>query len=317
MLLITEAIERSFEAELREAAPDLPRVVLRESGPDGDPTRVRAAFFSGDCFPERMRPFWTTLFRAEKLEWLHTFSAGVDHPVFQSLVERGVLLTTSSGAAAVPIAQTVAMYLLMLSRDAPGWLANQAAHRWAPRNIEDLASQQLVIVGLGPIGLEVARLGAALRMRVLGLRRSPRGDEPCEVWPMRRLGEALERADWLVLALPLTDDTRHLVDGAALARLKPGARLVNIGRGELVDEPALIEALRAGRVAGAALDVFETEPLPQESPLWSLPNVLVTPHSAGTHPGNLERAAHLFLDNLARWTRGQPLLNVAPRPGTV
>lgn len=317
MLLITEAVERSFEAELREAAPNLERVILREAGPDGDPAKIRAAFFSGDCFPERMRPFWTTLFQAEKLEWLHSFSAGVDHPVFQNFIERGVVLTTSSGAAAVPIAQTVAMYLMMLSRDAAGWLEDQAARRWSPRNIDDLQAQRLVIVGLGPIGLEVARLGAALRMRVLGLRRRPRGDEPCETWPIARLEQALERADWLVLALPLTEDTRHLLDRATLVRLKRGARVINIGRGELIDEPALVEALRTGRVAGAALDVFETEPLPKESPLWGLPNVLVTPHSAGTSPGNLDRSAHIFLDNLARWTRGEALLNVAPGSGPV
>ena len=146
-------------------------------------------------------------------------------------------------------------------------------------------------------------------MRVVGFRRTPRGDEPCEMRRLAELDAALPELDWLVLAVPLTDDTRRLMDARRLALLPARARLINVGRGPLVDEAALAEALAAGRLAGAALDVFEVEPLPPESPLWTLPRVIVTPHSAGTSPGNHLRAAELFLENLGRFERGEPLRN--------
>jgi phosphoglycerate dehydrogenase-like enzyme len=285
-------------------------VVLTPGAPlRGDPASVELAYFSGDVFPDHVRDFVLALRDAPRLRWLHTFSAGVDHPWFQQLRARGIRLTTSSGAHAVPIAHTVLLYLLALSRGLPAWMDAQRRRAWETHEVKDLEGLVLGVVGLGPIGLEVARLGAACGMRVLGARRTPRGDEPCETWPLTRLDELCERADALVLALPLTPDTRHIVDAARLARMKPGAWLVNVGRGALVDEPALVEALRDGRLGGAGLDVFETEPLPAESPLWSLPNVIVTPHNSGDTPGNLVRASEIFLDNLARWTRGAPLRN--------
>ena len=246
---------------------------------------------------------------AKQLRWLHTFSAGVDNPWFQALRARGVRLTTSSGANAVPIAQTVLLYLLALSRDLAGWQDAQKRRAWEPHEVVDLQGLTLGVVGLGPIGLEVARLGAALRMRVVGVRRSPRGDEPCETWPMARLDALLPHADALVLALPLSDDTHHLLDARRIALLKRGAWLVNVGRGALVEEAALVAALQSGQLGGAGLDVFEVEPLPDESPLWFLPNVIVTPHNSGDSPGNQVRAAEIFLDNLARFGRGEPLRN--------
>jgi len=220
-----------------------------------------------------------------------------------------VRLTTSSGAHAVPIAQTVMMYLLALSRDLRGWLADQAERRWNPRDVVELQGRTLGVVGLGPIGLEVARLGQAFRMQVIGLRRSPRGDEPCETWPISRLDELLARVDDLVLALPLSEETRGVIDRRALSMLRPGSTLVNVGRGDLVDEVALVEALAEGRPRGAGLDVFQREPLPAESPLWSMPSVIVTPHSSGSTPGNLDRASEIFVDNLSRYVRGEALRN--------
>jgi len=303
-------VEERYADALDAAAPGVPRVVLAPGGAvRGDPAAVELAYFSGDLFPDHVREFVLALRGAAHLRWLHTFSAGVDHPWFQALRARGVRLTTSSGAHAVPIAQTVLLYLLALSRGLPAWLDAQRRRAWEQHEIADLQGLVLGVVGLGPIGLEVARLGAALRMRVIGMRRTPRGDEPCETWPLARLDELCAGADALVLALPLSDDTRHLLDAARLARMKPGAWLVNVGRGALVDEPALVAALREGRLGGAGLDVFETEPLPPESPLWSLPNVLATPHNSGDTPGNLVRASEIFLDNLGRLVRGEPLRN--------
>jgi phosphoglycerate dehydrogenase-like enzyme len=305
-ILVSAAFLARHGEALERVAPGVPRAVLGERGLEGRHEAVRIAFFSADCFGAAYaREFMIAALKSPKLEWLHTASAGVDHEVFQRFLARGVRLTTSSGAHAVPIAHTVLLYLLALSRDLPRWLEAQRARRWEPRALHDLQGDRLGVVGLGPIGLEVARLGLALGMRVTGLRRTSRGDEPCETWPLSRLGELLPLVDWLVLALPLTRETRHLLDARALALLKPTARLVNVGRGSLVDEAALMEALREGRLAGAALDVFEVEPLPEGSPLWELPNVILTPHSSGSTPGNDERAAALFLENLARFRAGE------------
>ena len=308
-LLVSGQVEDRHGAALDAAAPALPRVVLRPAGCEGDPSRVEIAFFSGDFFPERVRDFARALRSAKELRWLHTFSAGVDDPWFQSLRARGVRLTTSSGANAVPIAHTVLLYLLALSRDLARWQDAQRRRAWERHEVRDLQGLTLGVVGLGPIGLEVARLGAALRMRTIGIRRAPRGDEPCETWPIARFDELLAQVDALVLALPLSDDTAHLFDARRFALLKRGAWLVNVGRGGLVDEAALVAALQSGHLGGAGLDVFEIEPLPEESPLWSMPNVIVTPHNSGDAPGNRDRAAAIFLDNLARYVRGEDLRN--------
>ncbi len=308
-ILLSDRMEARFGPALERVAPESPRVVLAPDGPKGDPTAVEIAFFSGDLYPERTRDFVLTVAQAKELRWLQSFSAGIDHPWFQSLRARGVRLSTGSGAAAVPIAHTVLLYLLALSRNLTGWLDAQHRRAWEPHPVAELEGRTLGILGLGPIGLEVARLGVAFRMRVIGLRRTPRGDEPCETWPLSRLHELLPRADALVLALPLTESTRRIVGERELALLPRGAWLMNVGRGELVDEGALVDALQSGRLGGAGLDVFEVEPLPVASPLWRLPNVIVTPHSSGVSPGNLERAGEIFVENLGRWLRGEPLRN--------
>jgi len=309
-ILLSDFVEARHAAELEAAAPGMPRVVIgREGSLSGPADEVEIAYFSGDLYPARASEFWRPVLGLQQLRWLHSYSAGVDHWVFQKVRERGVCLTNSSGAAAVPIAHTVLLYLLALSRDLRGFLAAQQRHAWEPRDIGDLQGQRLGVVGLGPIGIEVARLGLAFGMRVTGVRRAARGDEPCDTWPLDRLDELLPLVDHLVLALPLTPETRHLLDARRLALLRPTATLVNVGRGELVDEAALARALQESRLAGAGLDVFETEPLPPESPLWDHPRVIVTPHSAGTNPGNDERATAIFLDNLRRWRAGEPLLN--------
>jgi phosphoglycerate dehydrogenase-like enzyme len=313
-ILISDNVEADYGEALDRVAPGVPRLVARAGGPSPDPSRVEVVYFSGDLYPERIRELAIAALKAEGLAWLHSFSAGVDDNFFQILLDRGVRLTTSSGAHAVPIAHTAMLYLLAFSRDLRGWQRDQDARRWNPRNIRDLQGRMLGVVGLGPIGREVARLGRSFRMQVVGLRRRPRGDEPCETWTLDRLGELLTKVDYLVLALPLTDQTRHLIDAAALARMKPDALLVNVARGEIVDEAALVEALREGRIGGAALDVFEREPLPETSPLWTLPNAIVTPHSSGTNPGNLVRATELFLDNLGRYLQGEVLRNQVEAP---
>ena len=247
--------------------------------------------------------------RAPNLRWLHTFSAGTDHPIFGQFRDRGVRITTSSGANAAPIARTVVLYLLALSRDLRGVLRDQAAHVWDPRPFDDVDGKTIGVVGMGPIAREVIRLATALGMRPIGMRRAVLGDEPCETWTLDRLGELAGVADVLAIALPLNDDTRGIVSADVIAAMRPGAVFVNVGRGDLVDEPALVAALASGHLGGAGLDVFATEPLPGESPLWDLPNVIITPHNSANTGSSGVAAAELFLDNLARYVRGEALHN--------
>ncbi len=308
-LLVSDVIERAYGDRLDQVAPDRPRIVLEPSGPTGPAEDVEVFFFSTDLYPERAPQCMQVAFGATNLRWLHTFSAGIDHPVFRSFLERGVRLSHSAGAAAEAIAHTVMLFLLALSRDFGRWVEDRHQKRWQLREFEDLAGKTVVVVGMGHIGTHVARLAGAFGMRVLGIRRRPRGDEPAETWPAERLDEAIAEADYVVLALPLSRDTRGMFDARRIGLMRPGARLVNVGRGETVDEDALAEALAGGRIAGAALDVFAEEPLPEDSPLWTLPNVIVTPHNAGLTPASAANAAEIFLDNLGRYLRDEPLRN--------
>lgn len=260
--------------------------------------------------------FHDTLRGARNLRWVHCHSAGADRPIYQELLARGVAVTTSSGANAPVVAQNALLGLLALARHWPRLIAAQREHRWAhllatglPR---DLQGQTAVIVGWGPIAQEIGRLLQAVGLRLIVARQrdTPAG-EGIETITSANLRAVLPRADWLLLACPATPDTHRLIGAAELALLAPHCGLINVARGEVVDEPALIETLRAGRIAGAYLDVFAHEPLPAASPLWDLPNAIVTPHSAGLSDGNEARVAGMFLDNLARWTRGEALRNPA------
>lgn len=258
--------------------------------------------------------FYDTLLAARGLRWVHVHSAGADRPVFVELRRRGVELSTSSGANASVVAQTAVAGLLALARQLPRLMAAQRRHEWAPLLASglprDLEGQTAVIVGWGPIGRRIAAVLQALGLRCIAVRRSaePAG-EGIETLAFEDLGRVLPRTDWLLLACPLTERTHGLVGAAALAQLPAHAQLVNVARGELVDEPALVEALRDGRLAGAFLDVFAHEPLAPESPLWDLEQVIATPHSAGFSDGNRARVLRLFLDNLGCWLEGRPLHN--------
>lgn len=311
VLFCTDTFWQRRGAEVTDAAPGIEVVQLvgREHVPPEDLARITIAAFSGDAWPDRSANFMQACLQSDNLEWLHTFSAGVDHPVFQTFLARGVTVTTSSGSSASPIAQTVMMYLLALTRDLPRWLRDQAEHRWETRAFRELDGLTMGVVGMGPIGAEVARLGSAFGMRSIGMRRTVSGDEPCETWTLDRLHELAGEVDVFVLALPLTDDTRGLIDATVFDAMRPGTLFVNVGRGEVVDEPALVDALRSGHLGGAGLDVFAVEPLEPGHPLWDMPNVIITPHSSGVTTRSHERADDIFCENLARRTAGQPLRN--------
>ena len=310
-LLVTDTLWALAGAELARRAPGIEPILMVSDQPltAEELGRARIACLSGDAYPERIREVIGACVHAPNLQWLHTFSAGVDAPVFGTFLERGVRLTNSSGASAPSIARTVIAGVLALSRDLPAWFRAQQERSWAPRRYEEIIGQRLVVVGWGPIARETARLADALGLEIEIVRREAAGDEPFPVTPLIDLRVALARADWVVVALPLTEQTRNLFDADAIAAMRPTARFVNIGRGELVDESALTDALASGRLAGAALDVFATEPLPPESPLWGLPNVIVTPHASGItdHTDALGRA--LFCDNVEAFVNGRPLRN--------
>jgi phosphoglycerate dehydrogenase-like enzyme len=289
--------------------------------PASDVARVEVAYFSGDVFPERSPAFFAAALGAPKLRWLHLFNAGVDHPIFSRFLERGVALTASPGANAVPIAQSAIAGLLALARGFPAFARAQRERRWLghdelPRP-PDLAGQTLLVLGLGGIGGEIARLGRALGLRVIGVRRSrPQESAPIDAWHAPdELAALLPHVQWLAIACPLSRETRRLVDAAALARLPDGACVLNVSRGEIVEESALVDELASGRLGGAYLDVFEQEPLPPDSPLWSLPNAIVSPHASHVSSGSGDRQAERFLANLRRYLRGEALADVvAPDP---
>ncbi|HJW62130.1 MAG TPA: D-2-hydroxyacid dehydrogenase [Actinomycetes bacterium] len=257
-----------------------------------------------------------------RLRWVHATSAGAGEQVRRAglpaeALER-VAITTSSGVHAVPLAEFAIFGLLAMAKDLPRLIEDQRARDWPEvrQPFRELSGQTLFLVGLGEIGREVARLGKALGMRTVGFRRTegPPPEWVDEVHGPQRLAELAGRADAMVVSLPLTDQTAGLIDRATIERLPAGCIFVNVGRGAVVDEPALVDALRDRRIAGAVLDVFATEPLPADSPLWTLPNVLVTPHAAALSARENERITELFVDNLRRYLDGQPLRNVV-EPG--
>lgn len=255
---------------------------------------------------------------APRVGWIQATSAGIGELVARHrYAERmpGTVLTTASGVHAQPLAEFCLLTMTAFTRALPRLSRDQRARRWERFAGSDLAGRAVLIYGYGAIGTCVGRAARALGMRVIGIKRSVEGLDTAsldadELYTPDALREHLPRADILVLAAPLTPETEGVIDREALALLPPGAVLVNVGRGSLVDEPALVDALRSGRLGGAGLDVFEEEPLPPSSPLWDLPNVIVSPHSAGTSDRENERITDLFRDNLRRFLDGEPLRNV-------
>jgi phosphoglycerate dehydrogenase-like enzyme len=278
---------------------------------DGDPSDAVAYFrwWTGRPVLEKV------LAAAPGVRWLHTPSAGVDHILVGPVLERDISVTNSAGVHAIPIAEFVLALMLSRAKRLPGFAAAQAESRWdRSQEPQELYEHTLLILGAGGIGQAIAERAAAFGMRVWGSRRSPRPVSGVErVVAMDGWRPLLPEVDYLVIAAPLTEETRGMVDAAALAALKPSAFLINIARGAIVDEPALIAALAEGRLAGAALDTFEQEPLPPESPLWTLPNVIITPHATAGSPRMRERQIDLFLENLRRFRNGEPLRNVVDK----
>lgn len=255
------------------------------------------------------------LAQAPRLKWMSFWSAGLDGKITPELLQRGLILTNASGVHGPNIAEHVLACMLMFTRRMHLYLRKQIAREWwRQSDAEELTGQTLGIVGLGRIGEALTIRAKAFGMRVIATKRNPNtrydpAATPDILLPPERLHHLLAEADHVCVAVPYTPETHHLINAAALGRMKPTAYLYNIARGRVVDEPALIAALQEGRIAGAGLDVFETEPLPPDSPLWRMENVILTPHVSGLTPHYFTRTAALFVENLRRYLRGAPLLN--------
>jgi D-2-hydroxyacid dehydrogenase (NADP+) len=262
--------------------------------------------------------FEAVLRRSPRLRWLQIHPAGAERPLYRELRQRGVKVTTASGATAITVAHSTLGALIALNRRFPLLANAQRRHAWEPRLGErsprDLAGQTAVIVGLGPIGQNIARLLKALGLSVIGMRRSAGAVEPCDrTVTYEQIRDVLPLADWLILCCPASPLTRGLANATAFAAMPEGACFINVARGECAVEADVIAALRSGKLAGAYLDVFEREPLDPASPLWEMPNVIVSPHTASHSLGQNEAIFAIFLDNLTRWRDGCDLRNDVDR----
>ncbi|MCS7178967.1 MAG: D-2-hydroxyacid dehydrogenase [Anaerolineae bacterium] len=311
-LLLPDHLVERLREPVGQIVPDSHIIPV---GPDGEVTEdlegAEILFLSWRMSPEAIRRL---IAYAPHLRWVHAVSAGVDHLLFPELQDSDIILTNARGVFSVPIAEMVMAYILAVAKRLPEFWDSQREHRWEKLSLRELHGLTVGIIGLGDIGTEVARRCRVFGMHVLGLRRHPGpGDLADEVLPPARLPDLLARADFVVIAVPLTPETRGLIGRAELAAMKPDAWLINISRGAVVDEEALIEALQARCIGGACLDVFVEEPLPPQSPLWEMPNVLITPHNSWSSPHIEARQMTLFLENLRRYVAGEPLQNVVDK----
>lgn len=265
-----------------------------------------------DFFSPAVESAWP---RCGSLKWIHIAAAGVDSLMFDELVESDVVVTNSRGVFDRPIAEFVLAQILAFAKDSERSRALQQSKVWQHRETERIDGAHAMIVGTGAIGRAIATLLSAVGMSVSGVGRTAReGDGDFgTVYASKDLANEVARGDYLILVAPLTDQTRGLVDDSVLAAMKSGARVINVGRGELLDTEALLKHLGSGHITGAALDVFETEPLSADHPLWTAENVILTPHMSGDASGWKQRLAEVFADNARRYFRGEPLVNVVDK----
>lgn len=252
---------------------------------------------------------------ADRLRWVHVAAAGVDKFLFPGLVASDVVVTNSRGVFDDAMAEWVLGTVLAFAKDLPRTLDLQRRREWRHRETERVAGRTALVVGAGSIGRACARLLGAAGLRVRGVGRGARpGDADfADIIATTDLDDALGEADYVVITAPLTDQTDRLFDAERLRRMKPTARLINVGRGPIVVTDDLLAALRDGVIAGAALDVFETEPLPPDSPVWDTPGLLVSPHMCGDFIGWLDTLADLFTENFERWLAGERLRNLVDK----
>ena len=281
--------------------------------------KVDCVFLDRDMrFDEQLHDAYVdALLQLNNLKWVHYTSSGIGQQLHvKALNAKGVITTSSTGSNAEPVAQTGITGLLMLARGFGSHIHNQAKRQWNPIRgaalPRDLRGQTLLLIGVGAIGKKVAHYAQTFGLHVIGVRRGAKqaDDTANELHPPSKLPELYPRADWIMLCCPLTKDTENLINADAFKRMKKGVKLINIARGEVVDTTALIEALRSGQLGGATLDAHVPEPLPTDSPLWDMPNVIISPHNASASTGNEPRCAEMFIANFGHWVRGEAMFNV-------
>ena len=330
-VLVASPLQAEHVARIAAAEPDRIRVIYEPTllpaprsaadhdgvGPDLDQQGIatwRAHLASADILFDFdwFEPECLTV-NAPKVKWVQATSAGIGEYLARTgLARADVVFTTAAGVHAIPLAEHVALGLLYMVKSVPKLRAWQAAHHWEAFTTEQLAGRRMLLIGLGHVGRQIALTCAGLELEVWGI--DPRATEPpggvSRLVARTDLCSSLSEVDVLVLSCPYTAETHHLIGAEELAAMRSSAFVINVARGAVIDEPALVNALRADRLSGAVLDVFEEEPLPESSPLWDMPNVLITPHSVSTVAAENGRITDLFIDNLQRYLAGEPLLNV-------
>jgi phosphoglycerate dehydrogenase-like enzyme len=309
-LILPVEIAHEIEPHLHENT-----IVVRvdsEGNIDGDATDAEVYF---SWFYLKPTTLHRVLDAAPSLRWHHAPNAGVNHILTPKYLERNLILTNGSGVHGIPIAEFVIAYLLAYSKRLPSLYKLQNEHDWQRGlPIQELFDKTLLIIGTGGIAQEIAVRAKAFGMRIFG---SSRQSKPLpnfdKVVGANEWKELLPEADFVVIATPLTPETKGMIDVDTLRLFRPDSYLINIARGAIVDESALTKALQESWIAGAALDTVFTEPLPVESPLWTLPNIFITPHCSGNSPRVKERTVALFLDNFNRYHQGKPLRNVVDK----
>jgi D-2-hydroxyacid dehydrogenase (NADP+) len=302
--ILPDTIRRRWPEMRVVHLPDFER--LLEELPDAD------IFIGASLRPDQFR-------HAKKLKWIHSTAAGVSQLMYPELRTSGVIVTNPSGIFSAPIAEHTMGLMVALARNFADCVRYQERAEWAqrqissyPRPLNELNGQLLLIVGYGSIGRELARRARGFDMRVWGVTRSGRGDASLveKIVSVAALDSVLVHADYVVVAAPETAETKELIGAAQIAKMKPGARLINVARGSLLDEAALVRALETGALAGAALDVTAVEPLPADSPLWKAPSLFLTPHTSGVSDRLWQKQTAVLMDLLERWFSGRDLFNV-------
>lgn len=277
-----------------------------------DPNEVSNRIPDADVVAGHLSPELLKI--ASRLAWVHSWAAGPDSALYPEMINSQVILTSSKGNGAIPLAEHAMLLMLMLNRQAMRWIHAQQDHRWERFTHAELAGLTCGIIGLGHSGADLAQKAKAFHMRVHGLRRtnqpSPNVDR---MYERGQLHDFLASCDVVVVTSPLTQETQGMLGEAEFQSMRRSAILICFSRGGIVDDQALLRALQNGWIAGAGLDAHSTEPLPPESPFWSAPNVIVTPHNGATTPQTAQRGVDIFLDNLQRFVKGLPLVNVVDK----
>jgi phosphoglycerate dehydrogenase-like enzyme len=307
-ILLSDEAHRRYWPTIVAAVPDATEVVVAAGDDRIDTDEVEIAWATPEVHePAIVRRFYGAALHAPGLQWFQSAAAGVDEGVFARFLERGVRLT-SAHVNAIPIAEFVMRAVLDHVHGAARWRDDERRHVWDMQPYDEVHGQTWAIVGFGAIGQEVARRAQPFGVHIRGVRQNPAPSELADVvMGTSDLRLALDGAQVVVIALPLTEATTGVIDDDVLAAMAPGSLLVNVGRGGLVDEDALVRALDRGAPVAAALDVVATEPLPADHPFWDDPRIVITPHNAGSSTGNADRLCDLFVSNLKAYVAGEPL----------